>query len=603
MTNAKLQDATMHANATVRLALIDEPRLAPLVGFDSEPTHQPEPLKLAAVQLAPLRLAAVRLAPLRLAPVGQPDTLRRGADPAVAGRELAAPHRTAILLARRYLLSEQKADGSWSDEQPADAGLLARLLLWEHYRETPRATRCEALAAELRCRELPSGAWGETPDGAADLSTSVLSYLALKLCDGVDALAELVDARQVIHTLGGLAAANGETLAWLALFGQHGTGELSTCDGPIAQALATAEPRRISPLRGVSELLLAGAQRCAEALEHPTNSLSPVAALLWRRLAMSSGEDGDQLDAEIDAILDTQTMQSSTSDSLTQTARAVAALIASGAQAEQPPLVAAMDWLLAAVSREAPTPAAAPSVLLALAEAQRARQTTHDELPPDLRLDHALESEPSAMESSAMECSAMECSPGRQQQILAAGDRLARRLAGDSSAAALQSVALWSQAASLQAGGQKEVESGRQQLVGEQAADGSWQPADGAPLPATTHALAALMAAGGDADGHAVLAAVNWLLAQQDAEGNWGDVQQSALAISALAAAGFATQRSVDRAVEALLDQQAETGAWDDSLQATSAALRALSHWMVVKPTRTTVGREACLRLVTADGE
>ena len=579
----------MHATPLVRLALIDEPRLAL---FDDPGARLPvDP-------------------PVVQSPVGK----------SVVDRQQQSPVRTAILLARRHLLNEQHASGCWFAELADETALLVRLLLWWQFRDDSDQACRESIATQLRDRRLSSGGWAIAAGGEAHLSTSVLCYFALKLQDGIDALDELQSARRVINSLGGIGAADAETRAWLSLFGQIPKAD-SEVSSEITEAFARVQPKTISPLHGMAELL-APAEAPTENNESDraavAAALSPAATLVWRRLGLS---DTDESTRELRENLDQQLMAISQGDrplladarTVRSTTRAIGALLKSGLAANHESVAAGLDWLMDEKCSIDSTRdlAQAAELLSVLAAARQSSRTGHDELPPDLRLDWACDSKTKAVTPEE----------NRRERVETYGDRLARQLAAllteqtdtgedgwatsESASCELSSRVLWALAQWSRDDHIATIQRACIWLARQQLADGGWPAAnDEERVKVTGLALNALMAGGKDNDDSAILAGVNWVLAQQQTAGGWIDSDQAwhtAMAVEALTAAGFATQRSVHRAADLLLDMQQETGGWQESLDATSLTLRALSAWAVGSPTSPAAGREVFLRLVSGD--
>ena len=134
--------------------------------------------------------------------------------------ELIRPARQAILRARQHLLSKQRSNGLWLATQKTDAALASQLILMLAHLERNDSALAEQAVATILEQQLPNGGWPLVPDGAADLSTSVQAYFALKL-SGLEANDErLSRARDTIRRLGGADAADTPTRFFLALLGQ-----------------------------------------------------------------------------------------------------------------------------------------------------------------------------------------------------------------------------------------------------------------------------------------------------------------------------------------------------------------------------------------------
>jgi len=134
--------------------------------------------------------------------------------------ELIGPTRQAILLARQFLLNEQRDDGSWLGSQRCDATLPSQLIFWLAFSEQDDSQLAQRAAAAILAQQLPNGGWSLVPKGMADVSTSVQAYFALKIT-GMDASdGRLRRARQVIRQLGGADTADSSTRFFLALLDQ-----------------------------------------------------------------------------------------------------------------------------------------------------------------------------------------------------------------------------------------------------------------------------------------------------------------------------------------------------------------------------------------------
>ncbi len=150
-------------------------------------------------------------------------------------------------------------------------------------------------------------------------------------------------------------------------------------------------------------------------------------------------------------------------------------------------------------------------------------------------------------------------------------------------------------------------------LRSSQRGDGSWDSASGARfLHGTMWAVRGLIAAGVDEADPAVAAGLNWIFAEQQESGGWGETVartgkdfvaadasaiQTAWALLALIAAGHADHDATRRGIQFLLDMQLETGCWSDlqvsvrdsasgawyrnDLHSAALPLLALARWLV----------------------
>ncbi len=126
----------------------------------------------------------------------------------------------AIEAARANILSHQRADGCWQFELEADCTIPAEYILMLHYLGESDRLLESRLAEYLRNHQSRDGGWPLYPGGALDVSCSVKCYYALKLAgDHADA-AHMAKARAAILAHGGAARSNVFTRIALALFGE-----------------------------------------------------------------------------------------------------------------------------------------------------------------------------------------------------------------------------------------------------------------------------------------------------------------------------------------------------------------------------------------------
>ena len=115
----------------------------------------------------------------------------------------------------------QHPEGHWAFSLEADTTIPAEYLLLQRFLgRTPEPALQTDLANYLRRHQLPDGGWPLFHDGAADISATVKSYFALKLCgDSIEA-PHMARARELVLSLGGAERVNVFTRITLALFGQ-----------------------------------------------------------------------------------------------------------------------------------------------------------------------------------------------------------------------------------------------------------------------------------------------------------------------------------------------------------------------------------------------
>jgi squalene-hopene/tetraprenyl-beta-curcumene cyclase len=130
-------------------------------------------------------------------------------------QELSALDKAVDAGAQR-LLELQHPDGWWVGELESNATMIAEHLFWLHFLGLRDRRSDRKLANELLARRREDGTWSNWFEGPADLSTTIESYVALKMT-GVDA----GDAtRDYIRGNGGIPRARVFTKCFLALLGQ-----------------------------------------------------------------------------------------------------------------------------------------------------------------------------------------------------------------------------------------------------------------------------------------------------------------------------------------------------------------------------------------------
>lgn len=118
------------------------------------------------------------------------------------------------------LLSRQQPDGHWVFELETDTSMTAEYVLLMHFLGEPIEPILNIkLANYLRALQQPEGGWPLLRESGFDLSTSVKTYLALRLLGHSqhEPFMQLAGAR--IRRQGGAAGSNLTTRIWLALFG------------------------------------------------------------------------------------------------------------------------------------------------------------------------------------------------------------------------------------------------------------------------------------------------------------------------------------------------------------------------------------------------
>ncbi len=236
---------------------------------------------------------------------------------------LAAAVRHATVRARRRLLAEQRADGSWAGPVEGNSALESQAILLDALLGGRDGDLVRRAAQRLLETQLPQGGWTVYPGGRPDTSLSVQAYFALKLAGQDPGSEPLYRARRVILAQGGADAADGLTRFWMALLGQIpygscpaippqlalwasgllgrldpvGTRGLGAWSKTLLVALSIVSARqpvhRIDPRRGVRELFVAAPQqwRPCVSLGHFRPCVSPGGHAGFRGVKRSGGKD------------------------------------------------------------------------------------------------------------------------------------------------------------------------------------------------------------------------------------------------------------------------------------------------------------------------
>jgi squalene-hopene/tetraprenyl-beta-curcumene cyclase len=122
----------------------------------------------------------------------------------------------AIDSGTRRLLELQRPDGIWVGELESNVTMTAQHLFWNHALGLRTPDMDRRIANELTARMREDGTWSIWFEGPPDLSTSVEAYVALRMC-GVDPGPK---AKAYIRSQGGIPKSRLFTKCFLALLGQ-----------------------------------------------------------------------------------------------------------------------------------------------------------------------------------------------------------------------------------------------------------------------------------------------------------------------------------------------------------------------------------------------
>ncbi len=146
------------------------------------------------------------------------DELTTKQDDGIRAQDASAAAET-LERALDLLLSLQEQDGWWKGELETNVTMDAEDMLLREFlgiREPETTARC---AAWIRSQQRDDGTWSNFYGGPADLSTTIESYVALRLAGDLPEEPYMLAAAEQIRAAGGLQRARVFTHIWLALFG------------------------------------------------------------------------------------------------------------------------------------------------------------------------------------------------------------------------------------------------------------------------------------------------------------------------------------------------------------------------------------------------
>jgi squalene-hopene/tetraprenyl-beta-curcumene cyclase len=126
---------------------------------------------------------------------------------------------TALARARDYLLSLQHPAGWWKAELQTNVTMDAEDLLLREFLGIREAAATERSARWIRSQQRADGSWATFEGGPGDLSTTVESYVALRLAGDEPHAEHMRRASAFARDAGGLEEARVFTHIWMALFG------------------------------------------------------------------------------------------------------------------------------------------------------------------------------------------------------------------------------------------------------------------------------------------------------------------------------------------------------------------------------------------------
>ncbi|MFF0342696.1 squalene--hopene cyclase [Kribbella sp. NPDC004875] len=118
-----------------------------------------------------------------------------------------------------YLRSLQHEDGWWKGDLATNVTMDAEDLMLRHFLGVATAQADAETARWIRSQQREDGTWATYPGGPGDLSTTVESWVALRMAGDDPGAAHLARAAEFIRSAGGVEQARVFTHIWLALFG------------------------------------------------------------------------------------------------------------------------------------------------------------------------------------------------------------------------------------------------------------------------------------------------------------------------------------------------------------------------------------------------
>ena len=150
-------------------------------------------------------------------------------NPATAPAATAAPGTPldrAIGRAKAYLLSLQHADGYWLAELESNATMIAEYVFFMHFMGIWDPRRVEQCQNTLLKTQQADGGWPLFYGAPSDISTTVESYVALRMAGMSPKAKAMARARKCIAQLGGVRNARVFTKIFLAMLGQSAWDDL-----------------------------------------------------------------------------------------------------------------------------------------------------------------------------------------------------------------------------------------------------------------------------------------------------------------------------------------------------------------------------------------
>ena len=152
--------------------------------------------------------------------------------------------RGALERAREHLLGLQEPGGWWRGKLSSNVSMDAEDLLLREFLGIREERRSQFSANWIRSQQRADGSWSNFYGGTADLSTTVESYAALRLCGDTPDAEHMVRAREHILGAGGVEKRGcSRTSGWRCSASGHGT--ISRRSRPRSSCCPAAFPLNI----------------------------------------------------------------------------------------------------------------------------------------------------------------------------------------------------------------------------------------------------------------------------------------------------------------------------------------------------------------------
>jgi squalene-hopene/tetraprenyl-beta-curcumene cyclase len=129
--------------------------------------------------------------------------------------------RAALERGAAHLRSLQHPEGYWWGELESNSTIVSEHVFMLHLFGLATDDLRRRLGNELLATQRDDGSWANWWDGPADLSTTVESYYALRLCGIPADDPRMVRAKEVVRGLGGAERVRFFTKLWLAVMGRY----------------------------------------------------------------------------------------------------------------------------------------------------------------------------------------------------------------------------------------------------------------------------------------------------------------------------------------------------------------------------------------------